>query len=167
MDWRDASAWALMPELFRRVENFNLRYDTDSKPGRLNEALRRSFIESMPGMIGMLLLTDKAVIGHLVVTLEDWMGTKMATIIQLESDEPITPEMMDVPYEFLHHWAAGNGCAFLQCMARSEVVARLFRQKYGFDQKRILMRKAIAVVQGESNPQMAVATAENDKRGSA
>lgn len=141
----DHEAWALMPELLRRVTAFCVQYDSDAKNGMLQEALIRSFVLPNPGYIGMLLIKDGAIIGHLVVALEDWMGVRMATIVQIEADVHLSPEIVDVPLKWLEDWARLSGANYFQCLARNDALARLFQSKYGFERKRILMRKPLVV----------------------
>lgn len=144
---RDAAGWAYMPELLKRVDEFCTKYDSDSKPGKFIEAMIQSFVMTQPGIIGMLLIDkDGKTIGHLVIALEEWMGAKMATIVQIEADVALTSDLIDAPLDWLQRWATANGADHFQCLARNEIVARLFRQKYGFEQKRILMRKRLGAV---------------------
>jgi hypothetical protein len=141
---KDPLAWAMMPALKARIEKFCATYDSDAKPDLFLQQLEQSFILVHPGIIGMLLLDDKAaIVGHIVLTLEDWMGTKMATILQLECDVPLTEELFRVPLEWFEWWAKASGAQFFQCFARNEAAARLFEKKFGFEKKRVLMRKRL------------------------
>lgn len=147
LEQTDAAAWGYMPELLRRAYAFCEKYESDANAAMLLASIKQSFVNPTPGIIGMLLVMEgRGVIGHLVVTLEEWMGCRMATIVQIESEIVLTPEILEAPFEYLNNWALLSGAKFFQCLARNETVARLFQQKYGFERKRVLMRKALKPV---------------------
>lgn len=148
----DPLAWGLMPMLCERIRAFCTKYDSDAKPETFIQQLQTSFVLREPGIIGMLLLDGNVnVTGHIVVSLEEWMGTRMATILQLESDEPLTEELVRAPLEWFEWWAIANKAEHFQCFARNQAAARLFERKYGFQNMRVLMRKKlqpVAAVEG-------------------
>ena len=146
LEQTDAAAWQLMPELLKRVYEFCQKYDSDANTPQLLGSIKQSFVHPTPGIIGMLLLMNGKVTGHLLVTLEEWMGCRMATIVQIESDVPLTHDIVDGPFEFLNDWAVFSGARYFQCLARNDTVARLFSQKYGFQRQRVLMRKRLEPV---------------------
>ena len=157
LEQTDPLAWQLMPEFLRRTYAFCQKYDSDANIGTLLGTIKQHFVLPTPGIVGMLLLTGERVVGHLVVSLEEWMGCRMATIVQIESDIALTHDIVDVPFSYLTNWASLNGAKFFQCLARDERLARLFQGKYGFERKRVLMRKRLVVDDGKEGQ---VATTE-------
>ena len=137
----DSDSVRLFPELLRRVRAFCAEYDSDAEIATMEDALWANFASRAPSLYGMLLLNDHGVVlGHLIVAREDWMGCQMATIIQLESDVPLSDEVLDPAYAWVKAYAIASGAEHLQCLARKESLARLFRMRYGFEHKRTLMR---------------------------
>lgn len=166
LEQTDATAWQLMPELLRRTYDFCQKYDSDANTAMLLGSIKQAFVLPTPGIVGMLLLMEgKGVVGHLIVTLEEWMGCRMATIVQIESDIPLTHDIVDGPFEFLNDWAVFSGARYFQCLARNDTVARLFQQKYGFERKRILMRKRLEPVVVDDDRQTASTVPESHAVG--
>lgn len=148
-------SWAYMTTALDRIRAFCEKYDSDANVETLFDNIIVNFASGKPVVIPLLLLDrDGTVRGHMLLTIEDWMGCRMATIIQLEVDHetPLTIEVIQPAYDWVEGWAQKQGAQFLQCFARNEMVERLFRQRYGFDTKRILMRKKLAAAPVVAEP---------------
>jgi len=143
----DRVSWSYFPFVVDRVVAFCEAYESDADPTILVETMTANFAMQKPSMIAIALATPQGLLaGHILVQIEDWMGVRKATIIQLEVDKEyaLKPEVVTPAYEWILWWAKECGAKELQCLARNDAVARLFRQRYGFESKRILMRKSLA-----------------------
>ncbi len=137
-------AWALFPYAAKRCADFCAKYDSDADPAEMVKQVQQAFM--YPGQASLLvLLRDGRTVGHLLVTMENWFGTKMATVIQYETDEPVPRAVQMGWLEWFEDWARERGAKFFQCLTRNEDLARVF-QRYGYKRERILMRKPLPTV---------------------
>lgn len=144
LERRDNAAWAYWPVAWKRIAEFCEKYDSDAHAPTLWQTLVENFASPGPQSIPILLLNDKGeAIGHLLVCIEDWVGRRVCSIVQLEVDGVLSTEVVGPAYDWVKRWAMAQGCEILQCFARNDVVARLFRQKYGFEASRTLMRQRL------------------------
>ena len=157
--------WQLFPLGLQRVYNFCQKYDSDADPAMLCAAIKREFIEPNPKSAIILAMdTDESgvtkPVGHLLVSLESWYGTKMATIVQYEVDggTKIPRAQLRECFGKVERWALLSGAKFLQCMARGPKEARAFSIFYGMQPQRTMMRKTI-----EAPPSTGVATPEEGR----
>lgn len=150
LDKRTDMAWVYMPAALNRIRAFCAAIDSDADPEMMAEAVYHSFVSDNPTCLCFLLLDDAgAVRGHLVVVLEQWMGCKAATIVQLETDVAIPDTVGKSVMAYLEGWARARGCKFFQCLARTTSTARLFEQRYDFKPIRVLLRRPIPAQPGE------------------
>lgn len=136
-------AWARMPEALARIEKFCARYDTDTAPDVLAEAVRLHFLYDQPGpdrpLAGgvrvLVALDGETMIGHAVLSLENWCGRLHVTILQYELDRPIPTSLVRDAVEQIVAWARARGAVSLRLFARQDergaARARLFR-RWGF-----------------------------------
>lgn len=160
LERRDNAAWAYWPVAWKRIEAFCRAYDSDADIPTLWQTLAENFASPGPQSIPLLLLDDKGMaIGHLLVCIEDWVGRRVCSIVQLEVDGALSAEVIDPAFDWIKRWAIAQGCEILQCFARNDAVARLFRQKYGFEAARTLMRQRLvkAEASGVSKQDLAAA----------
>ena len=159
----DPISWSYFPYIVLRAQAFIKEYDADANPQIFADVMVANFAAATPSMIAIGLINESGfLVGHLVVQIEDYMGSRFATIIQLEvdSESALKPEVIAPAYDWIKGWAAKCGAKRLQCMARNDAVARLFRQRYGFEKKRVLMTLALAT-DGENVVQFPAPQAEN------
>lgn len=140
----DARAWAYWPIGAKRVADFCVKYDTDADPMLMVAQLRTAFVQPKSNAYILLLLEDGNVIGHLLVTLEEWFGTRIASIVQYELDKTIPRSMANETLRCVEDWARQAGAAFVQCMARNEAVARTFSTYFNFKRERVMLRKSLS-----------------------
>ncbi len=147
IEQRDSLAWAMVPELIRRVREFCTKYDSEGDPVAVDATIRTEFVRPTPGVVGFLHLDELGTpIGHLLASVGDWMGTKIVTILQVESDR-VTPPLAEAMLDWLSRWGTKNGAKSIHCTTRNEALARLFSKKYGFERGMVLMRRPITVAQ--------------------
>lgn len=143
VDSNSAKGWQLFPHAILRIVKFCQQYDSDADAKKLVAQLKTNFVYSEPNGYILLLLEGQTVVGHILVAMEEWFGTKMATIIQLEIDKPMDRELQKRALEDVENWARLKGATFVQCMARNDTVARAFSIYHGFTRQRIMMRKSL------------------------
>lgn len=142
----DAESWGYVPLLCARFRDFCVTYASEADPEQLIRLYQQQFLQDTPQLIAIVALQEGRIVAHLLVSLDWWMGARLATILQYVQDK----EDMDlIPHEQLHHtfawlrqWARANGAGHLQCLVRHPALARLFRQ-YGFVSKAVLMRQPL------------------------
>ena len=139
----DPEAWPLGPHLFERIAKFCKEYDSDSVPELIVQALVEDFALGAGKLVAVALVVDGRVAGHILVTMEEWGGKLYATIIQFELDVPLPREERLAWARWLEDWARARGAVAMQALARTRALARAFRA-YGFEEKRILLRKPLA-----------------------
>src|SRR5512147_1838960 len=81
----DSESWELFPIALYRIHKFAKSYDSDAEVTKLVASMKYCFAIGGDALI-MLLLDGRTVIGHMLVSMESWYGTKFATISQYELD---------------------------------------------------------------------------------
>jgi len=144
-------SYAYLPIAFDRITKFCTKYNDDSPPEVLCETLLTEFAKNAPGTIVVLgLRPDGSVCGHALVALEMWLSGKMATVLQMESDEPLKRTEMEAAFSVICKWAEDNGAKELQIFARDHRLERVFRRFYGFETKRIFMKRPFGSIAGSN-----------------
>lgn len=144
----DSLSWSMMPELQRRVKAFCETYDGEADPVVVVAILKQSFVSPTPGMVGWLHLDEFGkVIGHCLLTVGDWMGTKIVTVLQLELERSLTPELGAAMMSWIERFGRANQAKHIHCTTRNEAIARLFARQYGFSKKLVWMARPINVTQ--------------------
>lgn len=140
---RDSMSWALMPELLRRVREFCDKYDSEADARIVGEMIQAQFVKDTPGIVGMLHVVDGRATGHMLCSVGEWMGTRIATVLQLELGRSLDRSLSDAVLAWVNVWAYENGAKFVHCLVREEAAVRLFRQRYGFDREYASMRRPV------------------------
>ena len=141
----DARSWSLFPYAAQRIARFAQKYDSDADVMMLIASLKQQFTHPRPMIQTVVLLNgDKSVDGHLLVSLEEWFGTRFATLVQYETDIA-TPHNLTTPtLDWVEAWARENGAQFMQALALNDKIARAYSVFRGFDRNRIIMRKSLS-----------------------
>lgn len=146
------SHWALLPEVIERAAGFCKRYDTDTRPEDLSQAIREHFVTDPRGQTvrGVVALKEGILVGHLLVSLDHWCGALFATIVQYEMDVPFPKAMLRATFDEIAEWARSKGAHILRGLAiaddgRGDARARLYRAMYGFKPRRIMLDKLLGV----------------------
>src|SRR5262249_60115202 len=96
----DPESWALMPSVLARVGVFCVKYGTDTTAKVLLDAIMLHFASpettdketgraTAPMILAMAAVSEGEVVGHLVLSVDYWCGSYLATIVQYETDVPI------------------------------------------------------------------------------
>lgn len=144
LDSGDARSWALFPHAIFRIAKFARTYDSDADVTKLVASLKYCFAVSGESLILLLIEDGKHVVGHMLVSLESWYGTKFATVSQYELDRAMPRNLADRAMDHVGEWAERHGAQFLQALARNEKVARAFTAFHGFQRDRIMLRKPLS-----------------------
>lgn len=114
-----------------RVAAFAEKYDPEANPDILYPLLVSSYLEAT-GMSLLLILRDAELIGHCLLVVEDYYGTRSLNVNQYELDESIPDEIAKQGIADIAKNAARVGATKVRIQARNKRVARLFRTRYGF-----------------------------------
>ncbi len=139
----DALSWSLVPEVCQRIRRFCERVASDAPAELLVQTLWLNFVHATPQMIAFVGLDDSGLVGHALVSIEEWAGTRIATVLQYEVDHPVPREEIRRCYGELVRWARSCGATQLQGLAINHRVARVLRQRYGFTERYVLMRRPL------------------------
>ena len=132
-----------MPKVEARVRAFCAAYSSDINPEYLNQWIRMSFISSGPTALVLAAVDDDGiVVGHLVALAEKYFGSNVVSVLQIESDERITPEMWRQGEFALDAFAKYSQATHIQIAARNRAAARLFARR-GFVEGRVMMRRPV------------------------
>lgn len=153
--WSDARSWPLVPQLFGRIIEFCEKYGSDADPGRLIRSVATNYIAEPPilrafGFVETKKFEDGTAIstlrGHVLVEVDEWAGRRCLTVVQFEIDHGygITPELLQHGRSVLDEWARLEKATDVRIVARNEAVARLFRSRYGYEPRGVLMKKAVS-----------------------
>lgn len=156
LDFRpsDPRAWGAMPQIFQRVAHFCEEYRSDASIERLGQSILTNFaaekpllrvfafLECIPQPDGSI---SPVVRGHVLVEVDEWAGKKCLTVIQfeLDRDAKIPRETLELGIRVLDEWARVEGASDIRIVARNTAVARLFRSRYGYEPRGVLMKKAV------------------------
>ena len=152
--------WNLMPQALQRIKAFCSKYDTNSNPEKLAQSVQVNFASGNDGVLIMVAVTEWQVIGHLLVTMEEWLGRKFATIIQYECDREsgIDTDILKSALGIVEDWARKQGARELHIWARCprlpeftrDTLVKIFGSQaaafqlfYDFKPSRLEMRKVL------------------------
>lgn len=139
----DPLSWSLVPEVCERIRRFCELVGSDTPAEMLVQAYWQSFVQPKPLMIAGVALDDTGIVAHVLLVIEEWAGTRTATVFQHQHDRPIPREELRRGFEAVLTWARSCGAMQFQGLALDRRVARIARQRYGFKEHRILMRRPI------------------------
>lgn len=133
--------WKLFPEVASRIAAFSERYESRMDREQFENYLRLCFVSQKPTALMLAGLDeDGIVVGHTVAIAEQWFGTPVCTIVQLEVDkgEKLTRAVWEQSEGLIRLFCKAHKIETIQIAARNEAVARLFGRQ-GFVRDRILM----------------------------
>lgn len=143
----DARAWHFLPALLARVEKFCQRYDSEATTTTVLALIKSEFVKPFPGTVGWLWLSELGEpIGHMLLTIGEWMGTRIVTVLQFEVDRvPFPKQLGDAMMDWLDRFARANQAKNIHCNTRNEALARLFKRQYGFEKQMAMLSKPVSV----------------------
>ena len=143
-------SWKYVPILEARIRAFINEYSSDVNADYLIQWLRMSFISNGPTALMLVAVDDDGIVtGHLVALAEQWFGKPVVSIIQLESDEPLTPDVVAQGEHAIRAFAIYSKAEHVQIAARNKAAARLFARR-GFVEGRVLMKRPVHPVKGQA-----------------
>jgi len=146
----DPGSWALIPRVVERVGMFCRKYDTDTQPEQICQRVVEHFVvdEKRQTVRVWVATQGDDLIGHCVVTLDEWCGTVIATIVQYESDVPLNREQVRWAFDEIASWARSKGASVMRILTlhtdeRGLARARLFHRLYGFHPTHMVCDRAL------------------------
>mgnify|MGYP001384002624 CR=1 FL=1 len=136
----DPGSWALIPRVVDRVAMFCRKHDTDTPAEVICQRVVEHFVvdeatrQTVRVWVGV---QGDELIGHCLVTLDEWCGTIIGTIVQYESDLPLERALVVAAFGEIAEWAKSKGARTLRLLTlhkddRGHARARLFQRLYGF-----------------------------------
>lgn len=128
------------PDLIDRVANFITKYEADTELVWLFNSMNSAFHMATNDWL-MLADVDDAeekLVGHAVAQMQPY--GRLGNVIfvhQMESDV-YQDEIMQRGWNRICDWAVEKNIRYVMNYARTQAVARLYRQKYGFTDRRVL-----------------------------
>jgi len=158
--WSDAGL-AMLPAAIARVRKFATAYGTDDPGGEdLVKAILGHLATDDPGVILAVFLRGRKVIGHYVVSIDQWMQRRLLTILHFELDEPIPLDRVRAEIDSLEAWGRRHGCSGFQTMTVNDTLARVFKTFYDFRYHATVLRRPF-VAEGDTAAITSIAPAEN------
>lgn len=139
-----------MPNLLYRVAAFCKKHDTDTSEEQITQRVMENFVvpEARQHVRAWVAVQDGELIGHCLVTLDDWCGTIFATIVQYESDVPLDRAQVVRAFDDISAWARSKGASVMRILTlhkddRGLARARLFQRLYGFHPTHMVCDRAL------------------------
>jgi len=142
----EKAAWYAMPHVIERVITF-ARFHNLNEVTPLPEIIVSKFGLKDPSCIVIAILDaeEQKVVGHLVATIEVYLGEHTAFIHQWEMDKEVSSVADDLRStidSMVEVWATTCGVRSITAMAESESRVRLFK-KNGYEKMCSLVRKGL------------------------
>lgn len=141
----DEHSWPLVPAVCARIARFCRQYHSDADQEEIVTVYQHNFMMPDPKIIAIVALDNDRLIAHLLISLDQWMGEKVATILQYEQEEDaqIPPEILQRTFAWVRNWAAEHGASHLQCLVRHPKLSKAFATHYGFHPFALIMRQPV------------------------
>jgi hypothetical protein len=136
-------SWSLMPEVCGRIAKMADEIGSDFPGVVLGSALQQHFASERPQVAAIAGLTEAGVIGHALIETAQWGGKLVCNVRQLKLDETVPLEDLDAAFGVIQGWARQNGCDELRAFALTEPLARLFRIRYAFETKGVVVGRSV------------------------
>lgn len=139
----EAWAWAYMPQALARVRAFRANYEHYGDVERLVRVIEAHFLTDDPDVLLIVGVEDGKVMGHMLLTLDEWLGSKFVTIQQYEVDVALPREELRAHLALVETWARHKGAGEIRIIAEGPVRERAYRAFYGFEGGKTLMSKKV------------------------
>ena len=145
LDKHDSLSWVLMPKALERIEKFCRKYQTDTNADELVNLVQMHFVAENPLlMVAVGFQPGKGVFAHALACIDENIGNRFVTIMQLESDVPFEDrKAVNLILDQFKLWGLSHNAIEVNIVTTDEAHARLFKRYYGFRQHRIVMRKSL------------------------
>ena len=128
------------PELIDRARNFITKWEADTDPVWLFNSLNTAFMIGGGDWLVMAELDqhEEKLCGHMLAQTAPYLNLGYVIMIhQLECDIE-SSDMIARGWKRIQQWAIEKNIRYILNYARNQAVARLYRQKYGFSDRRVL-----------------------------
>lgn len=141
-----AWAWACLPQALERVRKFRANYEHFGDVEKLCRVIEAHFLTDDPGVMLVVGVEDGVVVGHLLLSVDEWCGYKYVTIQQYEWDKALPREEVKQHLALVEKWARLKGAGEIRVVAEGPVRERAYRAFYGFKGGQTLMSKKLEEV---------------------
>jgi len=146
LDKHQANDWRYVPVLCARLRSFCQRYDSDADGHVLTEAYQTHFLSDTPRMLGIVMIEADHLQAHLLVSIDQWMGCTVCTVLQYEHDAQATPiphATLQAIFAWVGQWARQHNAVRMQCLVREKRLVKTFAACYGFSPYALIMTQAL------------------------
>ena len=140
-------AWALLPAALDRVRKFRATYERFGDVERLCRVIEAHFLTDDPNLLLIVGYDGEKLVGHLLLTLDEWMGDKFVMIHQYEWDTALPRAEVREHLARIEEWARRKGAGQVRVIAEGPVRERAYRAFYGFEGGKTLMTKKVKEAQ--------------------
>ena len=142
----EKAAWYAMPHVIDRVVAFTAEHSINPT-SPLPQIIVSKFGQADPSCLCIAILDseEQKVVGHLIATIEVYLGEHTAFIHQWEMDKEVSGEARDLRStidSMVETWATTCGLKSVTAQAESDSRARLFKQN-GYAKMCTLVRKEV------------------------
>lgn len=137
------SHYRLFGQVLDRIEAFCRRQDSDADPKQLTDWVQRDYVSEEPQYCILIAVRDEIVVGHLLASLDTWMGKKYLTVVQMDINKHSRTPMAEIlkGFDLLTQWGELNMAVGLQALVDDKTHARRLSIFYGMKPFKILLRK--------------------------
>jgi len=140
----DPIAWALLPYAIERIKRFCVKYETDGSPDELAKLIRHHFVVDDPLiLVAVGYEQGRGVFAHTLACLDEILGKRILTIMQVESDIKLDREAAKLIFAEFKVWGLKHNADEVRLVTPDESRANHFETVYGFKKHRIVMRKSL------------------------
>jgi hypothetical protein len=140
-------AWALLPAVLDRVRAFRATYEHFGDVERLCRVIEAHFLVDDPDVMLIVGWDGARVVGHALLTLDEWLGDKFVTIQQYEWDAALPRAEVRAHLARIEEWARRKGAGQIRVVAEGPVRERAYRAFYGFEGGKTLMSRKVKEAQ--------------------
>ena len=134
----------LLGQVLDRIEAFCREHDSDADPKSLSQRVEQDYVSEEPCFCLLVAEWNGKVSGHLLASLDTWMGRKFLTVVQMAIDKHsgVPVAELRAGLDMLTSWGELNMAVGIQALVPpGGAHARRLRRFYGLQDHKILMRK--------------------------
>lgn len=138
-------SWQYMPRVLQRIADFCAHYSPEEDGAQLAEVCKIQFLHPQPTFRIYAAIRDDVVVGHALVSVSEWLGSRWVTIHQYETDETLPVDVVRTHRDEIESWARSIGATEVRAIVASEGRVRAFGRFYGLKPWRMLLRRELGV----------------------
>lgn len=134
----------LFGQVLERIEAFCRENDSDADPKDLSQRVEQDYVREDPCFCLLVAEADGKVAGHLLASLDTWMGRKFLTVVQMAIDKHSGVPLSELRagLDMLTSWGELNMAVGIQALVPpGGAHSRRLRRFYGMVEHKVLLRK--------------------------